>query len=86
MRRQLDLADGTIRLEVGMTKNGHGRTVKMTQEVYTLLQACVTGKGLTITYSPGWMAHLCSTSVVRGKVCACDPILGSSSAGTATKS
>lgn len=42
---QVDLADRTIRLEVGMTKNGHGRTVKMTQEAYTLLQACVTGKG-----------------------------------------
>jgi integrase len=43
--RQIDLADRTIRLEVGMTKNGHGRTVKMTQEVYTLLHACMTGKG-----------------------------------------
>jgi integrase len=42
---QIDLADRTIRLEVGMTKNGHGRTVKMTHEVYTLLHACMTGKG-----------------------------------------
>lgn len=41
---QIDLADRTIRLEVGATKNGHGRTVKMTTEVFTLLTACVTGK------------------------------------------
>jgi hypothetical protein len=41
---RLDLADRTIRLKVGMTKNGHARTVKMTQEVYTLRQACMTGK------------------------------------------
>ena len=41
---QIDLGDRTIRLEVGTTKNGHGRTVKMTQEVFTLLQACVVGK------------------------------------------
>jgi integrase len=40
----IDLADRTIRLEVGATKNGHGRTVKMTTEVFTLLTACVTGK------------------------------------------
>ncbi len=38
--RQIDLADRTIRLEVGATKNGHGRTVKMTMEVFTLLTAC----------------------------------------------
>ncbi|HKF02591.1 MAG TPA: site-specific integrase [Candidatus Sulfotelmatobacter sp.] len=41
---QVDLVDRTIRLEVGTTKNGHGRTVTMTQEVYTLLQPCVAGK------------------------------------------
>lgn len=41
---QLDFSDRTIRLEVGTTKNGHGRTVKMTEEVYTLVQACATGK------------------------------------------
>ena len=41
---QIDLVDRTLRLEVGTTENGHGRTVTMTQEVYTLLQACATGK------------------------------------------
>jgi integrase len=41
---QIDLLDRTIRLEVGSTKNGRGRTVKMTQEVYTLLRACAIGK------------------------------------------
>ncbi len=44
---QIDLADRTIRLEVGATKNGHGRTVTMTQEVYTLVRACMLGKGPT---------------------------------------
>ncbi|MGD0598432.1 MAG: site-specific integrase [Terriglobales bacterium] len=42
--RQIDLTSSTIRLEVGSTKNGAGRTVKMTQEVFTLLSACVAGK------------------------------------------
>jgi integrase len=41
---QIDLVDRTIRLEVGITKNGHGRTVTMTQEVYTPLQACASEK------------------------------------------
>jgi integrase len=41
---QLDLADRTIRLEVGTTKNGHGRIVSMTQEVHTLLRTCALGK------------------------------------------
>jgi integrase len=41
---QIDLADRTIRLEVGTPKNGHGRTVTMTNEVFTLLQACAAGK------------------------------------------
>jgi len=41
---QIDLVDRTVRLEVGTTKNGHGRTVTMTQEVFALLQACATGK------------------------------------------
>jgi len=41
---QLDFFDRTIRLEVGTTKNGHGRTVTMTQDVYTLLHACAAGK------------------------------------------
>jgi integrase len=42
--RQVDLMAGTIRLEVGSTKNKCGRTIKMTQEVFTLLSACVAGK------------------------------------------
>ncbi len=42
--RQIDLLAGTIRLEVNSTKNKAGRTVKMTQEVFALLSACVAGK------------------------------------------
>jgi integrase len=42
--RQIDLMSGTIRLEVGSTKNKAGRTIKMTQDVFTLLSACVAGK------------------------------------------
>ncbi len=41
---QVDLPSRTIRLEVGETKNSQGRQVKMTGEVFTLLQALVTGK------------------------------------------
>jgi integrase len=41
---QIELANHTIRLEVGETKNDAGRTVKMTTEVFTLLSACVSGK------------------------------------------
>jgi hypothetical protein len=32
-------------LDVGATKNGDGRTVKMTDEVYELIKLCVQGKG-----------------------------------------
>jgi len=42
--RQVDLLSRVIRLEQGTTKNGEGRTVKMTEEVYVLLSACVLGK------------------------------------------
>jgi integrase len=42
--KQIDLANGTIRLEAGTTKNGEGRVVKMTREVATLLTACIIGK------------------------------------------
>jgi integrase len=42
--RQVDLASRTIRLDVGTTKNGEAREVNMTDEVLTLLTACVTGK------------------------------------------
>ena len=40
----MDLASRTIRLDVGTTKNGEAREVNMTDEVLTLLTACVTGK------------------------------------------
>ena len=42
--KQIDLANGTIRLEAGTTKNGDGRVIVMTREVATLLTACVLGK------------------------------------------
>ncbi len=42
--RQVDLFARTIRLEVGETKNSKGRTVSMTDEIYTLLAACIQGK------------------------------------------
>jgi integrase len=41
---QADLAQRTIRLEPGTTKNSDGREVVMTDAVYTLLSACVLGK------------------------------------------
>ncbi len=42
--KQIDLSTGTIRLEAGTTKNGEGRTIKMTREVATLLTACIIDK------------------------------------------
>lgn len=42
--RQIDLAARTIRLEVGETKNGAGRLIKMSDEVFTLMSACIAGK------------------------------------------
>jgi integrase len=42
--RQVDLADRTVRLEVGSTKNGRGRLISLTGECFTLLQACCVGK------------------------------------------
>jgi integrase len=42
---QVDLAARTIRLNPGETKSGEGRTVSMTADVFTLLSACVSGKG-----------------------------------------
>ncbi|MFI5107977.1 MAG: tyrosine-type recombinase/integrase [Terriglobales bacterium] len=42
--RQVDLKARTIRLNAGETKSGAGRVVKMTAEVFALLQACVSGK------------------------------------------
>lgn len=50
--RQIDLAARTIRLEVGETKNGAGRLIKMSDEVFTLMSACIAGKeGRTNTCS-----------------------------------
>lgn len=42
--QQIDLLARTIRLEPGTTKNVKAREVKMTEEVYKLLLACVFGK------------------------------------------
>lgn len=42
--KQIDLPSRTIRLEQGTTKNNQGRIVKMTDEVYTLVAACIGGK------------------------------------------
>ncbi len=42
--RQVNLGDGTIRLEPGTTKNSEGREVSMTLPVRTLLTQCVHGK------------------------------------------
>jgi integrase len=42
--RQVDLIDRWVVLEVGATKNGEGRRVRMTSEVFELIRACVTGK------------------------------------------
>jgi integrase len=42
--RQVDLFSRTIRLEPGTTKNRQGRSAKMTEEVFRLLVACVSGK------------------------------------------
>jgi integrase len=44
---QVDLADRTVRLEVGSTKNGRGRLVSLTEECFMLLQACCAGKKAT---------------------------------------
>ena len=42
--RQVDLLGKVIRLDPGTTKNRDGREVSMTQKVYALLSACVSGK------------------------------------------
>jgi integrase len=42
--KQIDLKNRTIHLLPGETKNNEGRVVKMTDEVYDYLQACVEGK------------------------------------------
>jgi len=42
--RQVDLQARTIRLEVGDTKNGEGRTVVMTANVHALLAQAIAGK------------------------------------------
>jgi integrase len=43
---QVDLLNHTIRLNAGETKSGDGRTIRMTQDVFVLLQACVSHKGV----------------------------------------
>ena len=40
----MDLFNRTIRLYAGETKGGDGRLVKLTNDVYLLLQACIAGK------------------------------------------
>jgi len=42
--RQVDLGEGTIRLDAGSTKNKAGRTISMTSKVRLLLGECVRGK------------------------------------------
>jgi integrase len=42
--RQVDLLAKVLRLEPGTTKNKEGREVSMTQNVFALLSACVSGK------------------------------------------
>jgi integrase len=42
---QVDLIQRVLRLEPGTTKNSEGREVVMTDAVFTLLSACVIGKG-----------------------------------------
>jgi integrase len=43
--KQIDLMERTIELYRGETKNDEPRLVKMTQDVFILLRACVQGKG-----------------------------------------
>jgi integrase len=43
--RQVDLAERTLRLEAGETKNDEARLVEMTNNVYELVGECVRGKG-----------------------------------------
>jgi integrase len=42
--RQVDLSKGTVRLEVGTTKNGQGRECPMMPQVRSLLAQCVAAK------------------------------------------
>ena len=42
--RQVDLLNRTLTLDAGETKNGEGRSVKLTNETYTLLCQCVVRK------------------------------------------
>jgi hypothetical protein len=43
--RQVDLLNQSIRLNAGETKSGDGRVVKMTEDAFILLKACVGSKG-----------------------------------------
>ncbi len=42
--KQVDFGARTLNLYAGTTKNGQGRVIQMTGEVYELLRACVAGK------------------------------------------
>lgn len=42
--QDVNLRDRTIKLPVGTTKTGKGRTIKMTEDVYEHLKPCVEGK------------------------------------------
>lgn len=53
---QVDMAERTITLDVGETKNDEARSVEMTTEVYELLGSAIAGKGTedkVITRGPG---------------------------------
>ena len=43
--RQVDLASRVIQLDAGTTKNDEARIAPMTDELATLLTACIIGKG-----------------------------------------
>ena len=43
--KQVSLPDRTVELYAGKTKSGEGRRVKLTQNVFVLLQALIVGKG-----------------------------------------
>lgn len=65
--KQVDLLNRAVRLNAGETKSGEGRLVKLTQDVFILLQACVAGRSPTILFLPAPMASPCWTSARDGK-------------------
>jgi integrase len=85
--RQADLAQRTIRLEPGTTKNSEGREVVMTDAVFTLLSACAIGKGAdnavftrkdgkpVLSFRNAW-ENACVKAGVGAIVCArCDAVM-----------